>query len=122
MSFGWVIIIFAVISSLSQVHVKVSKYSCTLTKYSLKEHVPAWFPILLSSFNKTKSMYVFQYTYYNNTSLIGDFWGNIENRYPKTLTPRPSCIFMSSLLLLMSNVNIFQFNFLNLIHSNHPFL
>jgi hypothetical protein len=63
-------------------------------------------------FQQTKSMYVFQYTYYNNTSLIGHFCGNIENRYPKTLTPRPSCIFMSSLLLLMSNVNIFQFIFL----------
>ncbi len=76
------------------------------------------FPILLSSFNKQSQSMFFQYTYYNKHFPHWSFCGNTENRYHKTLTPHPSCIFMSSLLLLMPNANIFQiYIFSNLIHS-----
>ncbi len=41
--------------------------------------------------------------------ILWKYWKPLSQNPPKTLTPCPSCIFMSSLLLLMSNVYIFLF-------------
>jgi hypothetical protein len=86
---------------------KFQSIVCTLTKYSLKEHVPAWFPILLSSFNKqTQSMFFNTHITTTLPSLV------ILWKYWKPLSQNPhspSLLHILCLLLLMPN--IFQFIF-----------
>jgi len=108
MSFGWVIIIFAFISSLS--HGSTWKFQSIVvhllsapSRNMLQHGFPYFYPLSTNKVNLCFSIHILQQHFPH-----WSFCGNIENRYHKTLTPPPSCIFMSSLLLLMPIVNIFQ--------------